>query len=272
MFPEGLFGLRPFLLILPFALVAANVFMLRQARREGVAALRVIALQIGVGVFALSGAKLFALAEGGWNLTRPLADLLNYGWRYPGALMGILVGLLVVRPLAVPGLPLARYADWNAFAIAIGHLVLRWSCFLAGCCTGNICHGPLCLRFPPQSEVWYHHEASSLLATPTSWSEPVFPLHFALMAAAFAVLLVLLWLDPRRRFNGQTFLVFLVLHDGAKFALEFFRAPEVPELRLAAALSVTTGLVGLLVLGLRERRGRLARLSTAAPEARAGLD
>jgi phosphatidylglycerol:prolipoprotein diacylglycerol transferase len=259
LFPQGFLGLKPFLLVLPVALVLAKALILFRARREGFSMLRVLALQLGVGVFALAGAKAFALAEAGWPLSRALGDLLNYGWRYPGALGGLVLGLLVFRPLLVPGLSLARYADWNAIVVAAGHVVLRWSCFLAGCCVGHVCHGPFCVAFPRESIVWYEHASRSLVPTSSSWSEPVFPLHFAFMAAAALAFVVLWRFDSRRRFDGQTFLLFLVVHDGAKLALEFFRDPATPELRWAALVSVAFGAFGLAIL----RGHRAARVAAS---------
>jgi phosphatidylglycerol---prolipoprotein diacylglyceryl transferase len=261
MLPQGLFGLKPFLLLLPFALVAANVVVLGRARREEFPLGRLVALQLGAGVFALAGAKGFSLAETGWTPSQPLPDLAAGGWRYPGGLAGLVVGLLLLRPWLAPGLSLARYADWNALALPLGHLILRASCFLAGCCVGEICDSAFCLRYPPQSQVWFHQLAAHQLSNPDAGSEPVFPLHFAFAAVALAVFVFLRWFDPKRRFDGQTFLLFLVLHDGAKLALEFLRSPSEPQLATAAALSAGFGLVALLVLWARYASRRVAPAS-----------
>ena len=68
MLPQGLFGISPFLLILPLAVGASLWLFLRSVRRAGLDERRVLLLQVLIALSALGGAKLFSLVlEWGWN-------------------------------------------------------------------------------------------------------------------------------------------------------------------------------------------------------------
>jgi phosphatidylglycerol:prolipoprotein diacylglycerol transferase len=163
-----------------------------------------------------------------------------------------------------PKLP--RYADWTGPTTAFAHATLRISCFLTGCCTGEICHRPWCVSYPTHSAVWQHHLTSSPIP-PGAWTEPVFPLHLAFLLAALGIGGLLAWFDRRRRFDGQTFLLFLAVHEGAKFTLEFFRDPVVPAVRLAAGIPAAVGVAILLAMTFFRNRTRFAAEASAPPKA-----
>jgi phosphatidylglycerol:prolipoprotein diacylglycerol transferase len=222
------------------------------AERDGIAARRVLAMQAGFSVLAILGAKLFSIAERGGELGTFSGEL-SGGWRYPGGLAGLVLGMVVLRPWLLPGVSLLRYADWIAPAFALSHAVMRISCFLNGCCTGDICYRPWGLAYAPGSVVASEHLAGGLIP-PGAPSEPVLPLQLLFLLAAGAVGLFLLRLDRRRRFDGQIFLLFLALHEGSEFALEFLRSPEVPALELAAGVPAAIGTFALATVWLRRQR------------------
>ena len=61
--------------------------------------------------------------------------------------------------------------------------------------------------------------------------------------------------DGSRQYDGQVFLLFLVTHETAKFALEFARDPFVPAVALG---SLVPAVAGWLALGLARQRRVLA--------------
>jgi len=85
-------------------------------------------------------------------------------------------------------------------------------------------------------------------------SHPVLPLHLLFMAASLAVGLFLMWFDGRRSFNGQTALLYLVLHEGAKGLLESLREPYVLQLQLTSLLISAGALAVLLAMLARYRK------------------
>ncbi len=209
-------------------------------------------MQAGWSLFALAGAKGLSLLEPG--ALGPISQELAGGWRYSGGFAGLLVGTLVLRPLLLPAVSLARYADWMAPAFALAHAAMRVSCFLNGCCIGEVCRSGFCLSYAPMSTASQEQFARGALATPLMPSEPVLPLQLLFLAAALLVGLGLLRFDRHRRFDGQTFLLFLVLHEGSKAGLELLRFPQVPMLQVAALVPALFGAGALAIVMLRGRQ------------------
>ena len=255
MYPNGLFGFEALQLLISPIAIFGILFFLLYLRQEDIRTGRAVWLLLLVAVVAFVGAKLFSLYVRDWQLYNPLSAEWRGGLRYPGAMLAIvLVGPLLKRWL-LPELPLARFLDVLAITVCFAFALVRFSCFMNGCCTGIKCTDFYCLSYAPGSQVWYAHLQQGLLASASLPSLPVLPLHFLFMAASFTVGLFLMWFDGRRSFNGQIALLYLVLHDGAKGLLESFRDPYMPQLQLVSLLTSAAGLVVLLAI-LRWRRGR----------------
>ncbi len=110
------------------------------------------------------------------------------------------------------------------FGVALGLAWGRMGCFLAGCCFGVEHHGPLAAYFPPwspASEAQFkahklHSESFAALPVhPTQLYESIGCLVIAL--AAYAVV------TPRKRYDGQVFLFFLVTYSVLRALIEVLR-------------------------------------------------
>lgn len=192
-------------------------------------------------------------------------ELFEPGMRIPlGMLLGGLSAGLGCMALGVP---------WRSAgdALAVGALTVipigRIGCFLNGCCMGTVCGRwalPLCLGYPPGSEVYEQQVREQLLPMTAAVSLPVHPLPLYFAAGALAIVLVLLrtW---RRAAPGVTLLVACVLGSAGKVALETLRAevrpPEImygiPLLTLAVSLAIVPVLFRRT--GRRVRFGNLAK-------------
>ncbi|MFH1023882.1 MAG: prolipoprotein diacylglyceryl transferase [Planctomycetota bacterium] len=151
---------------------------------------------------------------------------------YGGVLLGLMVGVLLLRRRNIPVLPvLDRIAPPVAAALAFG----RIGCFLNGCCYGVISHGwgvcfpkfmdvgPGGAREITGSPAFLDHLGRGLLGQEAVASLPVLPTQ--LMEAAFAAGLALflhMRLSRSRR-DGGTFAAFLGLYAAWRFCLEFAR-------------------------------------------------
>jgi len=255
MYPNGLFGIDALrILISPIAIFGILFFVL-YLRQDGIRTLRATLLLLAIGVFALLGAKLFSLHVRGWELYDPLYSELRGGLRYPGALIAmLLLGPLLKRAI-LPELPAARFFDVLAITVCFAFALVRISCLMNGCCTGGECSEWYCLSYSPGSQVWYSHWQHGFLDNPGHGSHPVLPLHLLFMAASLVVGIFLMWFDGKRRFDGQIALLYLVLHDGTKGILESFREPYVAELQLTSLGLSAAGLVVLVVILARLKRG-----------------
>lgn len=111
--------------------------------------------------------------------------------------------------------PLSFWAagDLWAPALSLGQAVGRIGCFMAGCCYGK-----------PTELPW-----GAVFTHPHSLAPPGVALHPTQLYSAlagFAIFAVLLFLYNRRRFQGQVFVWYLILHSNARLLMERFRADD----------------------------------------------
>ncbi len=188
----------------------------RRARRYGIDGDRVLDLGIYVIVSALVGAKLLLLIVDFdyfrqnpgelWTLVR------SGGVFYGGLVVAFLVAVWYVRRHR---LPIWSTADAIAPGIALGHVVGRLGCLLAGCCYGR-----------PTSLPWAVTFSDPFAATNVGT-----PLHVALhptqlyeAGAELLILLVLLGTERRgRTYPGRTFWLYILFYGISRFSIEFFR-------------------------------------------------
>jgi prolipoprotein diacylglyceryltransferase len=238
MYPNGLFGLDALRVMISPIAIFGTVFFILYLRNDHVKAGRAALLLVVMGIFSLLGAKLFSLYVRDWEVFEPLSSELRGGLRYPGAVLSmIIIGPLLKRWL-LPDLPLPRFLDVLAITVCLCLVLMRFSCFMNGCCTGPECTAIYC--------AWYVQLQEGLLDHSSHPSNPVLPLHFLFMAASLGVGVFLIWFDTKRSFNGQIGLLFLVLHDGAKGILESFRVPYVGELQLTSLSISAAALIALI--------------------------
>src|SRR5574340_151815 len=121
-------------------------------------------------------------------------------------------------------------------------------------CFGVPARLPWAVRFPAGSHPWADEVAKGLIPPNALASLPVHPLQLYFLLLAFLVGAFLLWLQPRKQFDGQVVLLYLALHEPGKFLLEFLRAqpaPHVQLLSLAFAVIAWSVLLGRRVLAAR---------------------
>jgi phosphatidylglycerol:prolipoprotein diacylglycerol transferase len=123
--------------------------------------------------------------------------------------------------------PFWKAADMAGFAVPLGLAFGRMGCLMAGCCFGAICHLPWAMSFPSRSAASESQFKEHLLPTAKMWSLPVHPTQIYESAVSLAIAAVcLLWVHPRKRYDGQVFVVFLAFYAVARFLLEFLRRDE----------------------------------------------
>jgi phosphatidylglycerol:prolipoprotein diacylglycerol transferase len=111
--------------------------------------------------------------------------------------------------------------------VPLGLAFGRMGCLLAGCCFGARTDGALGLSFPagsPASESqWKAAELSSMHLP--SW--PVHPTQIYESAGSLVIACAcLVYAHPRKRFDGQVFLLSVVLYAALRFALEILRRDD----------------------------------------------
>jgi phosphatidylglycerol:prolipoprotein diacylglycerol transferase len=156
-----------------------------------------------------------------WAWAKFWAGGLTY---YGGLLFASVAGILL---LIRDRFPVWKGCDLAAVGIATGLGFGRIGCLLAGCCFGQPHDGALSLSFPPRSPASEAQFKLGELSSAATWSLPVLPTQAIEALMSFAVAGVcLLYVQSRKRYDGQVFVWFLVLYAAGRFAIEFLRADD----------------------------------------------
>lgn len=186
-------------------------------------------------------------------------------------------GGVILAMLVVPGyllfrrLPVRFYLDLLAPALMLGLAFGRMGCFLNGCCYGKVCHLPWAVTFPYGSYAYLDHLEQGKLSAPPELSDkaggiipakeltdqqraiaanhrslPVQPAQLYELVTAVVLCGVLYRYFWRRRYDGQVFLLMIILYGIARFALEMLRTePIVP----GTGMTISQNLSLIAVLG-----------------------
>jgi phosphatidylglycerol:prolipoprotein diacylglycerol transferase len=216
LFEIGRFPIYAYGLLLAAAYLLGLQLAVSRARARGLDGSRVMDLGIWVIVSALVGAKLLLLVVDFDHFRSSPAELLSLvrsgGVFYGGLAVAVPVALLYARRA---GLPIWTTSDAFAPGIALGHVVGRIGCLLAGCCYGRPAEIPWAITFTNPA-------AADNAGTPLG-----VPLHPTQLYEAGAELLILgLLLGTERRgkqFPGRTFWGYILLYAISRFIIEFYR-------------------------------------------------
>jgi phosphatidylglycerol:prolipoprotein diacylglycerol transferase len=205
--------------LLAAAYLAGLQLAVVRARRAGLDATRVMDLGIYLIISALLGAKLLLLVVDFSYFKdhpRELFSLVRAGGVFYGGLIAaFIVGLLLVRRYK---LPVWQTGDLIAPGIALGHVVGRIGCLMAGCCYGKPTTVPWAITFTDPA-------ASINVGTPLGL--PLHPTQLYDAGAELIILVILLATERRwRPYAGRTFWLYMLLYAVSRFTIEFFRGDE----------------------------------------------
>ena len=164
--------------------------------------------------------------------------------------------------LALPWIIRLRYG------VILGQAIGRLGCFSAGCCWGKPTHLPWAVAFTG---------VYSARAVGTPMDTPLHPTQLYESFAAFLIFFFLLWLAPRKRFNGQVTLAYVALYSAVRFAIEFVRGDPDRGAWFHGAVSTSQLIAIVLLVGvalvsprLRKAQALAPAASASAPRGRAG--
>jgi phosphatidylglycerol:prolipoprotein diacylglycerol transferase len=159
--------------------------------------------------------------------------------------------------------PFWKGVDMGGMMVPIGLGLGRLGCVMVGCCFGKSCALPWALEFPSHSPASEWQFRQKLLQTPFETSLPVHPTQLYEAFAALAIsAFTILFVQGRKRYDGQVFAVFLVLYALSRFIIEFWRSDDRGGF-WALSTSQWIGIV-MLVAGLAIHFGRGLRRSRVA--------
>ena len=216
----GWFHLPTYGVLLVLAILTGMFTAMRLGPRVGLAPAQVLDFYTWGILVGLVGAKvLMILTE--WNDYRDhlsqifsLSTFMAGGVFYGGFLATLFFAIWYVR---VHKLSFGKLGDVIAPALALGHSVGRLGCFSAGCDYGRptTCPWGVVFTSPLAHEV-----------TGVPLGERLHPTQIYESITTFVIFGLLLWWFPKRKRDGDVFLLYVGLYAVARFFLEFLRGDE----------------------------------------------
>ena len=206
-------------MLLALAYLAGLQLAVVRARRRQIDATKVMDLGIYLIIAALVGAKLMLIAvdfDYFRSQPRELLSLVRAGGVFYGGLLAALgVGLVLVRRYKLDAWTVA---DLTAPGIALGHVIGRLGCLLAGCCYGRPTDVPWAITFTNPA-------AATNVGTPLN--TPLHPTQLYDAGAELLIMILLLVTERRGRpFAGRTFWLYMLLYAISRYIIENYRGDE----------------------------------------------
>lgn len=219
-----LFSLGP-ITIYSYGVLLAAAYLLglgmavRRARAVGLDGNRVLDLGIWVIIAALVGAKALLFVVDFDHFTsswEEFTTLLRSGGVFYGGLIAAVV--VCIYQLRKHRLPLWQSGDLFAPGIALGYMVGRLGCLLAGCCYGRPTEVAWAITFT---------DPAANLNVGTPLNVPLHPTQAYESIAGLLIFVALLAFERRgRSFPGRTFWMFVLLYSVSRFIIEFYRGDD----------------------------------------------
>ena len=205
--------------LLALAYLAGLQLAVVRARRAGLDSTKVMDLGIYLIIAALVGAKLMLIAVDFQYFRSQPRELLSLvragGVFYGGLIAAFFVALWLLRRY---GLPVWKTGDLIAPGIALGHIVGRMGCLLAGCCYGRPAEVAWAMTFTDPV-------AAANVGTPLDL--PLHPTQLYDAGAELVILIFLLVFERKGRpFPGRTFWLYMLLYAISRFVVEIYRGDE----------------------------------------------
>lgn len=252
LFEIGRFPVYTYGLLLAAAYLTGLWLAVRRARARGLNGDRVMDLGILIIASALVGAKLLLLVVDFGHYSRNPAELFSLfrsgGVFYGGLIVAVVAAMWYMRRTR---LPLWPTTDAFAPGIALGHVVGRFGCLMAGCCYGRPSSVPWAITFT-------NPLAAENVGTPLG--VPLHPTQLYEAGAELVILVLLLATERRgRQFPGRTFWLYMLLYAVTRFVIEFYRGDP----RGAVGVLSTSQLISVILVPISVVM--LIRLARRAP-------
>jgi phosphatidylglycerol:prolipoprotein diacylglycerol transferase len=215
LFDLGGFTIYAYGVLLAAAYLLGLQFALVRARPRGLDRQLVMDLGIWIIISALVGAKLLLLIvdfkEFTSNPTALFSLARSGGVFYGGLIAAVVVALLYLHRHKMPLWPTT---DVFAPGIALGHVVGRFGCLMAGCCFGRPASVPWAITF----------RNPAALPQGTPLGVPLHPTQLYEAGAEALILAFLLVFERRGRpFPGRTFWSYMLLYGISRLIIEVYR-------------------------------------------------
>ena len=205
--------------LLAAAYLAGLQLAVVRARKAGLDGAKVMDFGIYLIIAALVGAKLaLVIVDFSYYRTNP-KEILSLaragGVFYGGLVAALVVGLLLVKRYK---LPVWKTGDLIAPGVALGHVIGRLGCLMAGCCYGRPTTVPWAITF---------HNPLASLNVGTPLEVPLHPTQLYDAGAELIILIALLTTEKKGKpFAGRTFWLYMLLYAISRYIIEIYRGDD----------------------------------------------
>ncbi|MDD5669937.1 MAG: prolipoprotein diacylglyceryl transferase [Candidatus Omnitrophica bacterium] len=252
--------------MLALAFISGALLAEYRARRAGIGKDKIIDLTFYILVSSIAGARLlFVILNWDYYKQTP-GDILKI-WEgglvfYGGLISGFITALCFLKAHKIS---VWLAADVLSAPLALGIAIGRIGCFLNGCCYGVISQQwGVCFPSTDNPPVFAQQLRDGLIPPGSLHSLPVIPSQLYSSAACLIIFFVLLFAEKRKKFDGFSFWLFILLYSVTRFIIEGFRYYEsnflfFGTLTVSQIISIALGVVasGFLVYpAVKSRTGK----------------
>jgi len=254
------------------ALLMGTWLISRESRKVGYDPDRTFNLAILLFVVGLVGARvLYVVVEWARFRDAPALDTIKL-WEgglvwYGGILFAVPFAIFYLRRHKKE-LPLWGATDVLYIGCIFALGFARWGCLLAGCCYGKACDLPWAVTYS-------HPDSVVVRAVTEAHAHDLHPTPIYASLMSFAITAILVWVQRRKRFDGQVFALGLGLYAIGRFCIEFVRGDKArgfvklsEETAISTSQLIGIGILvfaGLLYYGLGRRQARTAAAEAETP-------
>ncbi|MBF0518458.1 MAG: prolipoprotein diacylglyceryl transferase [Nitrospirae bacterium] len=185
------------------------------------------------------------------NYSQSGSITLRGGFVFFGGLLGTLGVLLIL--ITVSKMKLYPFLDIVCVYIPLAHSFGRIGCFLAGCCFGMVCNGPLCIEYPLGSHAYREQIREGLINYTSHLSLPVFPVQIVESIGNLCIFCVLYIIYKKGGFkNGTIVKAYLITYSLVRFFLEFLRGDTLRGMYFGFSTSqyISAVIVAVIVISI----------------------
>jgi phosphatidylglycerol:prolipoprotein diacylglycerol transferase len=251
----GGFTIAYYGMVIALGMLLGGSLVLRKAKKAGKDEDAYLDVVIFTVIFAVLGARIYYVIFAWDYYKNDLLSILNFRQGglaiYGGIIGGIITAYIVTK---IKKIPFLEFADFGILGVPVGQILGRWGNFFNREAFGQYTDGLFAMLIPTDAvrsssdittEMWNHivvmDGVEYISVHPTFLYESIWNI---------GVLLLLLFLLKRKKYNGETFFSYLLWYGVGRFWIESLRTDqlllpntEIPVSMVVAAVLVIISLI-----------------------------